>query len=185
MHDDQLMLAIDRVTRRAGATPRDLARVAVSAGPGGFTAVRIAVMAAKIIAEATGADCVPIPTAMIVARRRPVLPAGPFAVALASKGATTYAATFDDRGEVLGPGRLITAEDLPTLRIRLLIADRFLPEAIRVAAVGMGIDICAPVFDPVACLEIGRAATGVDPAYALPIYPREPEAVTKWRALHG
>ena len=76
-HDD-LMSAIDRLAKRAGVGPRDIGRVAVSIGPGGYTALRIAVAAAKMMCEALRASCVAIPTARVVARR--VKAEGSFAV---------------------------------------------------------------------------------------------------------
>ena len=66
-HDDALMPAIDAALKRAGATPRDLKRVAVSVGPGGFTGLRIAVATAKVIAEATGAHVAPVRSAHVAA----------------------------------------------------------------------------------------------------------------------
>ncbi|HVZ94045.1 MAG TPA: tRNA (adenosine(37)-N6)-threonylcarbamoyltransferase complex dimerization subunit type 1 TsaB, partial [Phycisphaerales bacterium] len=62
-HDDALMPGIDRLCREHGVTPRDLSRIAVSVGPGGFTSLRIAVTVAKVIAETSGAACIPVPTA--------------------------------------------------------------------------------------------------------------------------
>jgi hypothetical protein len=44
-HEDDLMPAIDRLFRAAGASPKDIRRVAVSAGPGGFTGLRSAIAA--------------------------------------------------------------------------------------------------------------------------------------------
>ena len=50
---------------------------------------------------------------------------------------------------------------------------------------GARIAVVAPsgAFDPVR-LEAGLTLSGVDPISLAPIYPREPEAVTKWRAMH-
>lgn len=185
VHDDQLMVAVERAVKRAGGVPRDVARVGVSAGPGGFTAVRIAVVAAKMIAEATGADCVPVPTADIVARRRPEGVLGAFAVALASKGSTAYAVCYGADGERPRGCGLIDASALAGLGIDHLIGDRYLPEGIRGEAARLGITVSEPEFDPVACLELAARMPAADPADVLPIYPREPEAVTKWRTLHG
>jgi tRNA A37 threonylcarbamoyladenosine modification protein TsaB len=184
-NEDDLVAAIDRLFRRLLLSPREVARVAVSVGPGGYTAVRLAVTAAKMIAEATGAQCLPIPTAHVVARRARSN-SRPFAVALASKGESAFVTVFDATGRVTGDGRLMTAADVDALGINRLVADQFLPEGMRRRAEELGIEVQPPVFDPVACAEV--AATGafspVDPSQLLPLYPREPEAVTKWRKLH-
>jgi hypothetical protein len=42
-----------------------------------------------------------------------------------------------------------------------------------------------PVFDPAACLQASAMMQAVAPARLFPIYGREPEAVRKWRQLHG
>jgi tRNA threonylcarbamoyl adenosine modification protein YeaZ len=181
-NEDDLVPAIDRLFRRLALPPRDLTHVAVSVGPGGYTAVRVAVAAAKMMAEATGAQCLPVPTAVVVARR--VEHAGPFAVGLASKGESVFVTLFDDAGRTAGPGRLMTLVDLDRLGASLLIVDRFLPETMRRRAAELAIEVCPPVFDPVACIEAAAEIAPVDPADLLPLYPREPEAVTKWRLLH-
>jgi len=179
-HDDSLLPAIDAAFRSIAAPPAALARVAVSIGPGGYTAVRLAVTAAMMIAEATGAQCVPVPTASVVARRVTHGPL-PFAVLLASKGDSAFATVFDaDRPA--DAGRLVRPADIAALRVRRLIADSFLPEAIRLAAGGVPIE--PPVFDPAACLELAIDFDPVDPMALRPRYPREPEAVTRWRELH-
>ncbi|MBS0197935.1 MAG: tRNA (adenosine(37)-N6)-threonylcarbamoyltransferase complex dimerization subunit type 1 TsaB [Planctomycetes bacterium] len=178
-HDDALMVAVDAAMRAASATPRHLSRVAVSAGPGGYTAVRLAVTTAKLIAEATGAECVAVPTAHVVARR--VDAAGqPFAVLLASKGQTAWCTVFAPGGP--RAGALVGPADVAGLNVGLFIADRFLPPAIREAAAGAR--IIPPVFDAAACIEASFDFPAVDPIALTPIYPREPEAITKWRALH-
>lgn len=185
-HDD-LMIAVDACVTAAGAAPRDIGAVAVSIGPGGFTAVRIAVTAAKFIAEATGAACIPIPSALIVAQRAPAAESP--CVLLASKGESIWATWFAPRAEAnqlpqLLAARLVTAKDFDPGDSTCLIADRFLPPSMRGLADERGLRIHEPIFDPVACLECSTFMQSTDPAALAPLYPREPEAVTKWRALH-
>lgn len=193
-HDDDLMPAVDRLwSRLAGEglvrDKTDLARIAVSIGPGGFTGLRVAVTAAKCIAEAVGALCVPVPSASVVARRAaPDLPR-PFAVALASKRETTVVTVFDDADRASaspsGHAREIDADALQSLGCRALIADRFLPDSIRARCAELDIRIDEPVFDPAACLAAAALIDPIDPAKLVPLYGREPEAVRKWRELHG
>lgn len=178
-HDEQLVPAIDRAVRAAGLRAADLSCVAVSVGPGGFTAVRVAVAAAKMIAEVTGARCVGVPSAMVVARR--VQTHGPFLVALACKGDSFYAVPFASPESMPGPGSIMTAQEIRTTGTVLLIADTFFPAQARAAATSLGISVQPPVFDALACAECARDLPGCDPVMLLPIYPREPEAVTKWR----
>lgn len=195
-HNDDLVPAIDRLVRRVGARPGDIAEVAVSVGPGGYTALRIAVAAAKMIADTAGARCVAVPSALVVAHRH-LASAGracvPFAVALAGKesgpyGGTAWVAVFTDPGAdaagAAAGGRVMGPQALPTLGVELLIADAFLPAAMQAAAAAAGIRVVPPIFDPVACLEVAVALPlpRIDPVDLLPIYPRQPEAISLWHS---
>jgi tRNA threonylcarbamoyladenosine biosynthesis protein TsaB len=178
--DDDLLPAIDRLAARLGIRPRDITRVAVSIGPGGYTAVRTAVAAGKMIAEAVGARCIGVPTALVAARR--IQPDGhPFAVCLASKGDSTYAAVFDGSGRETESRGIISAADLPGMKIHRLAADSFLPAAIRAEAVAAGLQVVPLILDPAACFEASLNLPEIDPVELLPLYPREPDAVTQWR----
>jgi tRNA A37 threonylcarbamoyladenosine modification protein TsaB len=66
-NEDDLLPAIDRACRRAGIAARQIARVGVSVGPGGYTSLRVACAAGKMIAEAVGALCVPVSSAAVAA----------------------------------------------------------------------------------------------------------------------
>lgn len=182
-HDANLIPAIDRLFSKAPLRPRDVGAVAVSVGPGGYTAVRVGVTTAKFIAEATGARCYAVPSPSVVAAR--VQNQGePFAVALGSKDDTVFLTRFGVDRSPMDSGKLSTAADLPT-DLRLLIADRFLPGSFRDRAEALGVRIVTPCFDPLACVEVAQATEPIDPVLLLPFYPREPEAVTKWRALRS
>ena len=189
-HDDDLLPAIDRLWSGAVASGRVAARreigcVAVSVGPGGFTGLRVAIAAGKMIAEVLGAACVAVPSACVVARRVPPDFPRPFVVLLASKRETAIATVFADGGGAPSHAREIDAGGLGSLGVAGLIADGFLPDALVQEAVRLGLPIAEPVFEPVACLEAAADLPLVDPASLAPIYGREPEAVRQWRELHG
>ena len=211
-HDD-LAACIERCAAAASVVPRDLRIVAVSAGPGGFTSVRIAIVAAKMIAETTGAACIGVPTAAALAARFAALhqPTTNFAIALASKNADAHVTCYRPptwhglpphesavglgghfgrsllSPTPLAPGALCDARKLTTLtethHLTHLLADRFLPPAMLEHATTLGLRLMEPAFHPLAVLDAALLHTPVDPAQLLPIYPREPEAVTKWRAM--
>ncbi len=183
-----LMPSIDRCFRQASLTPDALrepgARVAVSLGPGGYTSVRIAVTAAKVICDSTGALCIPVPTAQIVAAR--VANARPFAVALASKRESAWITIFSpDRAARLTLG-IVDDGAIDTLTsegVDLLVIDHHAPPRLVERALEASIRVERPVFDAGACAALGATLPPIDPLALEPIYPREPEAVTKWRAL--
>ena len=70
-HPPGLAVEAKRVCDAAGFSPRELAGVAVSIGPGGFTGTRVGVTFAKTLAYAAGLQCVAVPTAAVVARNAP------------------------------------------------------------------------------------------------------------------
>jgi tRNA threonylcarbamoyl adenosine modification protein YeaZ len=181
--DDTLMPTAARACARAGISPRDLARVAVSVGPGGFTAVRIAVAAAKMIAEATGAEVVAVPSACVAAAGSGL--DEPFAVVLASKGEDAHVTRFASAADAarVPTGRIMTAAEVAGLGVRVVVADEHLAGPIRSWAASVGVAVLPPVFDPVACLDLGSRLAAADPVALVPIYPREPEAVRKWREM--
>ena len=183
-HSDDLLPAIDRLASRLGIGARDLGLVCVSAGPGGYTGLRIAVVAAQAIAEAAGVPCAAAATELVVARR---VDAGgrAFGVCLGSKGSTAYVRPFEADGSPSAEGRVVDAGALEALGVGMLVADRFLPEAMRRRAGELGVGIVGPTFDPAALLELSPALDRVDPVALRAIYPREPDAVTQWRRLHG
>ncbi len=182
--DDQIVQALDRLARRVGFGPRDIAALAVSVGPGGFTALRTAVAAAKLIAYGTGCRVIPVPSASVAAASTPES-SWPLAVALASKSFDTYVTVLSAErdGE---PGVLMDAAGLaalPARGVRTLLADHHLPAGLRRAAEAAGLVIRPPTFDPAACLGLAVTMPACDPDVLAPIYPREPEAVRKWREL--
>lgn len=181
-HTDDLMPAIDRLCTHAGVKPVQLDRVAVSVGPGGYTAVRIAVAVAASIAEAAGARCLAVPTECVAARGATLFPA---LVCLASKGETTWAAVVRTEGAVPEVVGLIDRAAVEHLAPCCVVADGFLPASIRGWIESAGLPIVAPLFEPEAVLDLSAACEPLDPGDLRPVYPREPEAVRRWRELHG
>lgn len=183
--EDDLLPAIDRLCRRQSASPASLRLVVVSAGPGGFTSLRVAVTVAKSLAVSVGAACVAVPTAVAIAARTAAAGSA-FAVLLAGKGESAHATVFP-RGQWRDPqirAGLITARDVEKLGVQTIVGDAFVPGPILEEASRLGIEVQRPCFDAAACLEVGLTLQALEPVHLSPIYAREPEAVTKWRALH-
>jgi hypothetical protein len=193
------MPAIDRLCTRLAISARQLQLVAVSCGPGGYTALRVSVAAAKMIAEVAGARCACVPSALVLAladrasdhgasswRRDDFAGAPPVAVALAGKGERSFITRVDlASGAALDEGSLLDADGLPALAksgVTRLIGDEHTPVAIIDRARALGMMVGEPRFDPVACLLGASMVEAIDPVALLPIYGREPEAVTLWNA---
>jgi len=184
-NDDDLMAAIDRLARRLGIVPPQIGGVAVSIGPGGYTAMRIAIATAKMISEATGARTIAIPTAEVAARLA-TAGAGDFAVALASKRETAFVTVFGPDRTSKAPGSVMTAADLEALvrgevPLARLYCDRFIPDRFHRILEDTGVRIETLRLNPVACLEASLSIPPVNPLALAPLYAREPEAVTIWR----
>ncbi len=77
---------------------------------------------------------------------------------------------------------LITAEDVRLLRPKTLISDEHLPEPFRGVAEEMSIAIEPCKLDAERVLRLAAGQSGVQPDQVKPLYPREPEAVSLWRA---
>jgi tRNA threonylcarbamoyl adenosine modification protein YeaZ len=185
-HDDALLPAVDRVCRGAAIDPSELGRVAVSVGPGGFTALRIAATAAKMLALTHGCRCIAVPTAgALVRRAEPPVGAGDIAVALGWKRDSVWLERFVASGDRRSAALERTASlDLSGVST-LVCDDRFAAMLRELDRLPRDIAIREPRFDAIAVLE---ASAAIKPTPALefgPLYPREPEAVTKWRELHG
>ncbi len=181
-HDDGLLPAIDRLFALHSLTSKDITRIAVSIGPGGFTATRIAVTAAKFIAETSGAQCVGVPSAAVAVAAVEVQTADTL-VLLAAKGETFHSSRYSSTRQLLSAPEISSAADLELSNVSLILADRFAPDSLRTRAAAMKIPVREPVFDPRILLSIQHAFPSTSSLELAPIYPREPEAVTKWREL--
>lgn len=225
-HEDDLLPCVERAWQAVPGAPTgaagtsrltELALVAVSIGPGGYTSLRIACATAQMLALAAGEArgpgappprCVGVPTAAVVAAslRRPRVggvggapsTAG-LAVALAGKQDAAFVTFFAAgwaEGEAVPAGELLDGPGLQAAAARwgpgaVLAADRHVPGPVVEAARRAGWGVAEPMFDPAACLRLGWAmatvggAAGAGPEVLVPLYGREPEAVTLWRARRG
>lgn len=186
--DDDLIPSLDRLFRRAGCAPSDLGAIAVSVGPGGFTGLRVAVAAAKMIAEVTGARCIGVPTTRALIRRVDTgLRVGrETAILLAWKRDDVWLERYSpcDTTAPESEGRLTRFDRLDLKASSLVIADDQLISELRSRGlIPPGAAIGEPRFDPLAVIEASTLMPPVDPCELMPIYPREPEAATKWREL--
>lgn len=188
---DDLMPAIDRLCQRAGISPMDFGLIAISAGPGGYTAVRtaVAVGAGLVLATRAKAVCVPTELALAIGVDWGAEPGSAFAIALASKRGEAWVRAFDSDGVPIAAGRPMDEAGFSALieqaGIARLVVDRFCPESWRARAVEMGVEVVPPTFSAAAVIEAGAGMAWTGAEGLAPIYPREPEAVRVWRERHG
>lgn len=179
-HDDALVRAVASAATGAGVTPRDIGRIAVSVGPGGYTSVRIAVSVAKSIASVTGAVCVPVPTSSGVALALAgALRDAEALLCLAWKREETWAEPWRD-GRRTGAARILSLAELAAFGGSVVVVEEAFANKLRAAHPSHKATILEPVFDP---LAVARASFACDPVPApelVPLYPRKPEAVRVW-----
>ncbi|MEM7755895.1 MAG: tRNA (adenosine(37)-N6)-threonylcarbamoyltransferase complex dimerization subunit type 1 TsaB [Planctomycetota bacterium] len=181
-HDDDLIPAIDRLTTRLGLRATDLKRVCVSIGPGGFTGLRVAVATAKMLHEVTGCEVAPVPSALVAAHDLREADA-PAAMCLASKRGTAHVTLVFAGGSSRELG-VIDEDAFASVcaheAVKAIIADHHLPEGwARATELLTRRD---PAFCAGACLRLGMSCLPVDAVQLIPAYPREPEAVTRWKS---
>lgn len=178
-----------------GFEPGDLGSVAVAVGPGGFTGLRVSVAFAKVVALARGIPVVPVPSALVFAASDRAIgnePCnGPWLVALATKGQTAWVDSVDESlrldrpGEVLGPDAFEALAAKAAGARGLLLADDHLDPEFVMRARKVGLLRSELVVDitgfAAISADILRNDGAVHPSKLLPIYAREPEAVTNWR----
>ena len=105
-HGEQLMPLVHDALAQAGIAPRDLTALAVGAGPGPFTGLRVGLVTARTLAHALGipvyAACSLDVLALEAVETRTV--AGEFVVATDARRREVYLATYDEAGSRLtGP----------------------------------------------------------------------------------
>ncbi len=177
---------IARLLEKTGCCPSSIGRVVVSVGPGGYTGIRIAVVTAKLLAEAWEARCVAVPTADALLRRVDpgIRSEQAVHVALAWKRDDVWIATYppgSDRAESTGLLALGAASE--AISAGVTVADP--PVRERLASGRDGAEFVLPRFDPLAVAETGALLPPVDPIELVPLYPRRPEAVAKWEQLRS
>lgn len=188
--DDDLMAAIDRLMGRLALKPRDLRRVAFSSGPGGFTGLRIAAAVVKGICEVTGAEAYAVPTALGVwgGTPRDVRTTHAVVVCLAWKRQDVWREVFPAgveggraaaarRAELVSLDHLLRGVPTPAV----LVMDHELESQVR-ERLGPDVRILSPSFDAAAIAEASLSMAPTDLLSLAPMYPREPEAVRKWKS---
>lgn len=181
-HGRRLAPLVAEALAHAGRASADLDLVAVSAGPGSYTGLRIGMSTAKGLCLATGASLAAVPTLRALAHAV----AGPVLVALPSRRGEVYAAVYDGDAEVRpatalalddlagwlppaplalgGPGAGRVAEALPDRGWRRL---DLVPDAVAVARLGQ------------AAAQAGRLAdvAAAEPAYLKPVAAVRPRGI--------
>lgn len=182
----------------AQVEPWQIEAVGVATGPGGFTGLRVSIAFAKAFAHARAIPVIALGSSTVFAASDAVRGGrGPWLVALASKNGTAWCARVtrndgavfvEETGEVLDAAGFLPRASAVVAAGGAVLSDEHLDPALVSAAGRCAAPLRPLATDPcglalLAQLAFGRGQT-VDPLALAPIYPREPEAVTKWRERH-
>lgn len=183
---DGLVSAIDELCKKHDVDSSQIARIVVSVGPGGYTALRISVTVAKVLARVIGCAVVPVESAA-VAGMACLGDSSGVVIALASKNGKAHCTRLiNGELEVLG---VIDRHGIVSSGAGVLVGDEHLPREMVEAAEAAGIEVRRIDLSARACLEASVGYSGrfreIDAAELGVEYAREPDAVTQWRALHG
>lgn len=188
-HAAALAPLIQDVLRQAGCRPDQITAVAVSAGPGSYTGLRIGTSTAKGFCFASGAALVAVPTLDALAEpARALLRAGDLLVAaLPSRRDEAYVAAYDagHPAACWGPAAVAVEElasRLPEVPGRLYVAgpaaERVLPH-LRATPTPLPAALVRPRAEHVARLAAARLAEGLvedaaafEPTYLTAFEPR-------------
>jgi len=179
-HASDLLPALERLLRRAGAQPRDIGSIVVGLGPGSYTGVRVGVATALGLARGSGAALRGVASMEALAWGE-LAPGETGSVLLDARASELYFATYRrtaDALEVLTAPCITTRAELPNL-LRpgaRLFADA---DALRAADLATRTDLAlernvVPRAAPLLDLGLRRLALeGPQPAAALePLYLR-------------
>lgn len=193
-HAAEFIPAVADVCREHSVSPTAIGLVFVSTGPGSFTGLRISTAAARMIALATDARVVAVPTLEVIAQNATDTAAPPdrLVVMLDAKRGNVYAAAFAHReGHYVSLGEPVEADPA-----------RFLADhgGSASAVMGTGVAVHRETVESCRCpilseslnqprpetvyrLGFSRAVAGAftDRRALVPTYVRPPEAEEKWR----
>jgi tRNA threonylcarbamoyladenosine biosynthesis protein TsaB len=181
-HAARLLVLVEELFAEAGVDWPDVGRIAVGAGPGGFTGLRIGIATARALAQGTGLPLVPVPTLAALAAGAGD-PEGAIAAVLDARRGEVFAGVY-------AAGRVLLA---PVAIAPVALAQRLLALEVPVRAVGDGAVRFRPELEgagiavPADGASVHRIAAGPlcrlgregEPATrdaVVPDYRREPDA---------
>ncbi|GAA2826953.1 tRNA threonylcarbamoyl adenosine modification protein YeaZ [Aminobacter aminovorans] len=122
-HAEHLMGVIDEALAQAGKSYADLARIAVSTGPGSFTGVRVAVSAARGFSLALKVPAVGVTTLeALAAETRQALGPRKVLAALDAGRAELHAAVYDEDGRAIRQPAVLTPDEAAAIAASETIA---------------------------------------------------------------
>ncbi|MDF1808355.1 MAG: tRNA (adenosine(37)-N6)-threonylcarbamoyltransferase complex dimerization subunit type 1 TsaB [Phycisphaerales bacterium] len=182
---DSIMILVETLCATHQVAPSEITSIAVSVGPGGYTSLRIACTTAKVLAQTIGTELYAIPTSQVAAQaieqsHRPAL------IALASKNERAYCAILQADGTIqdigMSDASVFDRAGTDQSVFKSFVADKHAPSLFTKRATELGLSIIPIVLDARNCLQALDGIERCKPTDLVPLYAREPDAVTQWRA---
>lgn len=172
-----LMPMIERVMRQSGIAYRDLARIAVAVGPGGFTGLRVAIAAARGLGLAAGVPVIGISSFQAAASNRAEDSIGRRVfVLIDSRRDEPYLAELGTDLRPLGAARILSAAEAVALVSAAAPAVVFGDGTGALAGHLAGDVLIRPTaVDAAAVAALAAAADGRFDLPPLPVYLRPPD----------
>jgi tRNA threonylcarbamoyladenosine biosynthesis protein TsaB len=182
-HAERLLPIIEEALKRSGVGLSEIARLAVSAGPGGFTGVRVGVAAARALSLATGRPAVGVTSLAAMAHEAQqqlgeVVRGRLLAVAVDARGGMVYVQLFEEGGAAGAPA-LLTPADAATLvgrRPSVIVGSGAAAVANLVVEAGGQAEVRLTDLQPRARAVAALAVDVVPAGPVRPLYLRRPDA---------
>lgn len=196
-HAAELLPTMDRLCKQRGWKATDVEQLYVSAGPGSFTGLRIAITAAKTMALATGVKVAAVPSVRVLVENAPP-EATNVMIVLDAKRDQIFTARFErnpdgswmekEPAHLDSLAEMLSRSPRPVWLIGegLPFHEKFIPKD------DGGIHITAEDTWPARAISVAKIGTMMarrgewaDVFRLTPIYIRKPEAEEKWEKDHA
>jgi tRNA threonylcarbamoyladenosine biosynthesis protein TsaB len=181
-HAQRLLPLVEEALSAAGASWDEIERIAVGAGPGGFTGLRLGIATARALAQSRGTELVGVSSLAALAEGvRPLEPEGlkgsdPVVAVIDARRGEVFAAAYPGFGPVALTPADLAARIQPGWRAVGDGAVRFREELERA---GAEIPAAESPLHRISALQVCRLGATAEPAdrdALLPDYRREPDA---------
>lgn len=184
-HGERLPSDIMRALERAGIGLDDLDLLAVAAGPGSFTGLRVGIAAVQGLAMARSLRVVPVPTLEALAHGADAGPGTLVAAWMDGQRGEVFAALYNDTGEEIVPAAagapdvILDAWRLPSDAAVIFVGDAAAEHrALIERHIGPGVQILTParLARAVAAIAAAQPDRAVLPHEIVPVYVRKSDA---------
>jgi tRNA threonylcarbamoyladenosine biosynthesis protein TsaB len=181
-HASRLLVLVERALEEGGIAWDQVDRIAVGAGPGGFTGLRIGIATARGLAQARNLPLVPVSSLAALAASADAADGATAAVIDARRG-EVFAGAWAGNRELLAPVALAPealAERLRGLAVPVqAVGDGAVRFRSELEAAGVAVPVDGSVVHRIAAAPLCRLGAAGEPAKRdrlLPDYRREPDA---------